>query len=204
MKRTLLLGGGAVVVVVGAVAAWILISPLFIDEVVDEQFPGVPSPAALAAMPDDKKTEMADEVLDAARGMPDKSMDEGRDTMSAAGAPVALSAGAFRDADKLHKGSGSVGLYKLASGEHVVRFENLNVTNGPDLHVYFVKHPGPEASSDVTSENYIDLGALKGNIGNQNYTVPAGIDVSAFGSVVVWCKAFGVLFATASLTPSAS
>lgn len=204
MKRKFLLGGGAVVVVVGAVAAWILISPLFIDEVVDEQFPGVPSPQALSTMPDDKKADMAEEVLEAARGMPDKAMDEARDTMAAAGAPVILSAGAFRDADKIHKGSGSVGLYRLAGGEHVIRFEDLNVTNGPDLHVYFVKHPGPESSDDVTSDNYLDLGALKGNIGNQNYTVPAGTDVSAFGSVVVWCKAFGVLFATAPLTPSAS
>ena len=79
MKRKLLLGGGAVVVVVVAVAAWVLVSPLFIDEVVDEQFPGVPTPQALATMPDDKKQTMADEVLEAARGMPDRAMDEAKD-----------------------------------------------------------------------------------------------------------------------------
>lgn len=124
--------------------------------------------------------------------------------MTTPGAPVILRAGMFRDADKLHKGSGDAGLYRLADGGHVLRFENLKVTNGPDLHVYLVKHPGPEASSDVTADNYIDLGALKGNIGNQNYTIPAGTDVATFGSVVVWCRAFGVLFSTAPLTPASS
>lgn len=204
MKRVLLYGSGAVVVIVGAVVAWILISPLFIDEVVDEQFPGVPSPQALSTMPDDQKQSMAEEILEAARSIPDKSMDEGRDVMTSPGAPVVLRAGMFRDADAVHKGSGTVGLFRLANGDHLLRFENLKVTNGPDLHVYLVRHPGPEASSDVTPENHIDLGALKGNIGNQNYTVPDGADLESFGSVVVWCQAFGVLFATAPLTPPAS
>ncbi len=201
MKRSLLLGSGAVVIVVGAVAAWVLISPLFIDEVVDEQFPGVPSPQALSEMPDDKKAAMADEVLEAARAMPDKAMDDPRDAMTG---PVIVSSGAFRDADALHKGSGDAGVYRLADGQHVVRLENLDVTNGPDLHLFFVRHPGPVESSDVTEDNYVDLGALKGNIGNQNYMVPAGLDVSDFGSVVVWCKAFGVLFSTAPLNPASS
>lgn len=204
MKRKLLLGGGAVVVVGGAVAAWILISPLFIDEVVDEQFPGVPTPQALSTMPDDKKQAMAGDVLEAARGMPDTAMDEAKDAMTTPGAPVVLRTGMFRDADGLHKGSGDAGLYQLANGDHVLRFENLKVTNGPDLHVYLVRHPGPLASSDVTADNYIDLGALKGNIGNQNYRIPTGTDIAAFGSVVVWCQAFGVLFSTAPLTPPGS
>ena len=78
----------------------------------------------------------------------------------------------------------------------MLRFENLKVTNGPYLRVYFVKHPGPGES--------VDLGALKGNIGNQNYTIPAGTDVAPFGSVVIWCWTFGVLFEIAPLTPASS
>lgn len=204
MKRKLLLGGAAVIVGVVAVAGWVLISPLFIDEIVDEQFPGVPTPQALSTMPDDEKQAMAEDVLEAARGMPDEAMDEAKDVMTTPGAPVVLRAGMFRDADSVHKGSGDAGLYQLANGDHVLRFENLKVTNGPDLHVFLVKHPGPEASSDVTSDNYIDLGALKGNIGNQNYTIPTGTDIASFGSVVVWCQAFGVLFSTAPLAPPSS
>lgn len=204
MKRAFLYGFGASALVCGAIVAWVLISPLFIDEVVDEQFPGVPTPEALAAMPDDKKAGMADEVLEAARRMPDKAMEEDRDAITQPGTPVALSTGMFRDADAIHKGSGSAGVYRLADGSHVLRFENLKVTNGPNLHVFMVRHPGPAASSDVTEGNYIDLGTLKGNIGNQNYTVPAGTDLAGFQSVVVWCKAFGVLFATAPLNPASS
>ncbi|MBT7363034.1 MAG: DM13 domain-containing protein, partial [Rhodospirillaceae bacterium] len=92
----------------------------------------------------------------------------------------------------------------LADGNHVLRLENLDVTNGPDLHVFLVRHPGPVASSDVTDDNYIDLGALKGNIGNQNYAIAPGTDVAGFASVVIWCKAFGVLFSTAPLAPASS
>lgn len=203
MKRAFIYGLG-ISGSITAVVAWILISPLFIDEVVDEQFPGVPTPGALAEMSDEKKAVMADDVLDAARGMPDKAMEDARDDMMEPGAPVVLSAGVFSDADNIHKGSGNAGLYRLADGNHVLRLENLNVTNGPDLHVFLVRHPGPEASSDVTEGNYVDLGALKGNIGNQNYAIAADIDLTGFASVVVWCKAFGVLFSTAPLVAVSS
>jgi hypothetical protein len=70
--------------------------------------------------------------------------------------------------------------------------------------VFLVRHPGPAFSSDVTEGNYIDLGALKGNIGNQNYAIAAGTDLAGFTSIVVWCKAFGVLFSTAPLAPASS
>lgn len=203
MKRAFIYGFG-ISLAITAVAAWILISPLFFDEVVDEQFPGVPTPQALADMLDEKKAAMADEVLEAARGMPDKAMEDAKDDMMAPGAPVALAAGAFRDADSVHKGSGDAGLYRLADGNHLLRLENLDVTNGPDLRVYLVRHPGPVSSSDVTDDNYLDLGALKGNIGNQNYAIAPGTDLTGFASVVVWCKAFGVLFSTAPLVSASS
>ena len=196
MKRAFIYGFGASVVVT-AVVGWFLVSPLFIDEVVDEQFPGVPTSQALADMSDEKKAAMADEVLEAARGMPDKAMEDAKDDMMAPGAPVALAAGAFRDADSVH-------LYRLAEGNHLLRLENLDVTNGPDLRVYLVRHPGPVSSSDVTDDNYLDLGALKGNIGNQNYAIAPGTDLTGFASVVVWCRAFGVLFSTAPLVSASS
>jgi hypothetical protein len=120
------------------------------------------------------------------------------------GAPVALAAGAFRDVDSIHRGSGDAGLYRLADGNHVLRLEDLDVTNGPDLHVFLVRHPGPASSSDVTEGNYVDLGTLKGNIGNQNYAIAAGTDLAGFTSIVVWCKAFGVLFSAAPLAPASS
>ena len=201
MNRKLVYTGGAIAVVVVAAIAWVLVSPLFIGEVVDEAFPGVPTPAALAAMSPERKAEITDDVLTAALGMPDHAMDEGMDEMPAAApaGPELLRSGQFHDADSIHRGSGDAKLFRLTASESVLRLENLKVTNGPDLRVYLVRHPDPTKSGDVKPDEFVDLGPLKGNIGNQNYTVPAGTDVAQFASAVVWCRAFGVLFATAPL-----
>lgn len=201
MNRKFLYTGGAIAVAVVAAIAWILVSPLFIDEVVEEAFPGVPTPAALAAMPPERRAEIADQVLTAALRMPDHAMDEGMDDMPAAApaGPELLNRGQFHDADSIHRGAGDAKLFRLSDSEHVLRLENLKVTNGPDLRVYLVRHPDPTQSGDVRDGDYIDLGPLKGNIGNQNYPIPAGTDVAEFRSAVVWCRAFGVLFASAPL-----
>lgn len=205
MSRKLFYAGGAVAIVIVAALAWVLLSPLFIDEMVDEAFPGVPTPAALAAMSDAQKAAIADDVMAAARGMPAKVMDEGMDDMPAVPAgPELLRRGQFRDADAIHKGSGEAKLFRLRVRDHVLRLENLDVTNGPDLRVYLVKHPDPASSGDVKDSDFVDLGPLKGNIGNQNYAVPPGTDIAQFGSAVVWCRAFGVLFSAAPLGPPAT
>ncbi len=120
-----------IVVVVVLAAAWVLFSPLLFDEVVDEAFPGVPTPDALAAMSDEEKESIEQEVLAAAATMPDKAMAD--DMPGDAGQPLLLSRGQFTDADAIHKGSGSAGLYRLGGDNYVIRLEDLNVTNGPDL-----------------------------------------------------------------------
>jgi hypothetical protein len=75
----------------------------------------------------------------------------------------------------------------------VVRLEGFEVRNGPDLYVYL------SPDSDGYKKTAIELGKLKADKGNQNYAVPAGSDVAAAKSVVIWCKQFSVLFATARL-----
>jgi hypothetical protein len=100
-------------------------------------------------------------------------------------------------ADSFHQGSGQATIYQLPEGGHVLRFEEFDVTNGPDLHVILVKNPSPVSSADV-GDDYIDLGSLKGNIGNQNYDIPAGVDLSQYQSVVIYCVPFHVVFATAT------
>ena len=99
-------------------------------------------------------------------------------------------------------GSGSATLYRLPDDRHVVRFENFRTTNGPDLVVYLAKHPSPSQASDVADGGYVSLGKLKGNVGNQNYVIPDDVDITEFGSVVIWCELFGVLFSPASLSAS--
>ena len=98
------------------------------------------------------------------------------------------------------KGSGTANLYALPNGKHVVRFEDFRTTNGPDLFVYLAKHPSPTTAGDVTDGGFLSLGKLKGNVGNQNYPIPAGTDVTEYGSVVIWCELFGVLFSPAALS----
>lgn len=112
-----------------------------------------------------------------------------------------VSVGAFRDADRAHKGQGSVALVALPGGGHQVQLSEFQVTNGPDLEVWLSAHPDPASSSDVKENLWLSLGQLKGNVGDQAYSVPAEADVAQFKSVVIWCEQFGVLFSPAALSP---
>jgi hypothetical protein len=90
-------------------------------------------------------------------------------------------------------------LVETAGGVSILRFTDFKVTNGPDLKVWMVKAENIERAADVTASEWLTLGPLKGNIGDQNYVLPEGMDISAFKSVVIWCEQFGVLFASAML-----
>ena len=107
--------------------------------------------------------------------------------------------GSFKDADAFHRGSGTATIYRTPDGSEVLRLENLEVTNGPALHVVLSTDPDPERSEQVKQEGYVDLGDLKGNRGNQNYPIPAGVDTSIHQSVVIYCYPFAVVFSVATL-----
>ena len=101
--------------------------------------------------------------------------------------------GNFVDAgDGFHKAEGIAKVINLADGRTFLRLENLKTTNGPDLYVYL--SVGKDAS------DIVNLGRLKGNIGNQNYEIPAGADLSKYNTVLIWCKAFSTLFGSAKLS----
>lgn len=179
---------------------WFLASPLFIDRTVDEEFDymsddGSVDVEAVLRMPEATRLEMMDEIMSAAEAAPEKAMSE---DMPEEG-PVVVASGQFLDADAVHKGSGDALLFALPDGRHLLRFENFRTTNGPDLVVYLAKHPAPATAAQVTDDGFISLGKLKGNVGNQNYFLPDNIDVDDYGSVVIWCELFGVLFSPAPL-----
>lgn len=77
--------------------------------------------------------------------------------------------------------------------QQIVRFEDFQTDNGPQLHIYL--------SANLGSDDFVDLGPIKATKGNVNYTVPAGTDTSKYRNVLVWCKPFGVLFSYAELIP---
>ncbi|WP_319533670.1 DM13 domain-containing protein [uncultured Cohaesibacter sp.] len=113
---------------------------------------------------------------------------------------IVLSKGNFSDADKIHRGKGSVNIVKLPNGRVEVQLSAFEVTNGPDLELWLSSHPDPKTSSDVLEKNWVSLGMLKGNIGDQSYAVPPSVNLEQYNSIVVWCEQFGVLFSPAPLT----
>ena len=102
-----------------------------------------------------------------------------------------LSQGTFKDADSSHKASGSAYIFQSTNGSRFLRLESFQTTNGPDLFIYL--------ASDIEASDFVDLGRLKANIGNQTYTIPSDVDISNYEYALVWCKAFSVLFGTAKL-----
>ena len=117
----------------------------------------------------------------------------------ARGTATLLSSGLFHDQDAFHRGSGTAGIYRGPDGSLLLRLENLDVTNGPDLHVLLSTHPDPQRREDLESAKYIDLGKLKGNRGTQNYEIPDDVDVGAQATVIIYCLPFHVIFSVASL-----
>ena len=101
--------------------------------------------------------------------------------------------GQFMGADSFHFGRGDALLIESAPGRYILRFENFSVRNGPDLFVYL----SPSAAG--YAEGALNLGRLRATDGAFNYEVPEGVDLARFRSVVVWCRRFAVLFATAPL-----
>ena len=126
----------------------------------------------------------------------DRIVSEAAPTLVAEGP---LKSGSFKDADGSHKGKGTAQILQTASGP-VLRLTEFEVTNGPDLEVWLVKAPAPESSADVKGSEWISLGQLKGNVGDQTYQIPPDADIDAYGSVVIWCEQFGVLFSPASFS----
>ena len=112
-----------------------------------------------------------------------------------AGARALVAAGELRSLD--HHTSGTVEIVDTDAGR-VVRIVGLDTSNGPDLYVYLSPNPadGPEPAFD---DGHLDLGRLRGNRGDANYAVPAGVDLAAFRSVVIWCDRFDSAFGAADL-----
>lgn len=212
MQRNRILIGIGVIVI--AVIGLIITEPwtYFVVNEVDEAFPGLSSEQreAINTMPEDQKTalldmaeenpDMAEQVASAQTGddtivpedeqaMPDDMPEE----------PVILKAGSFITIDPVHGAEGSATVYELPEGNQVLRFENFESTNGPDLHVFLSKET-PTTTFAGLGEDSIDLGALKGNVGNQNYDIPADVNLEEYQSIVIYCVPFGVVFSSAALS----
>lgn len=191
---------------------WSLASPLFTNVTVDEEFPFavnavVPSGMARVEVEEIMAglAKLSQELNDA---MPGSMMAQNPGAGAFSGqvaetmtrdSTVKLKVGDFRDADGFHRGSGQATIYRGPDGSYLLRLEEFKVTNGPDLRVVLSPNQDPGNPGEVTAPGHVELGKLKGNIGNQNYEIPSDVDISSFQSVVIFCEPFKVIFSVASL-----
>jgi hypothetical protein len=123
----------------------------------------------------------------------------------AAAEPVVLARGELIAHE--HESSGSVLVLELPDGSRVLRLEDLDTSNGPDLQVWITDAPviaGRDGWHVFDDGSHVDLGELKGNIGSSNYPLPPEVDLAQLSSVSIWCQRFAVSFAAAALEPVAS
>jgi Electron transfer DM13 len=117
--------------------------------------------------------------------------------VTSASAENAIASGMFHDG--AHKTTGSADVYRLKDGKIVLRLTDFQTSNGPEVHVLLVGAPDALDNDTVKQAVSIDLGSLKGNIGDQNYDIPAGTDLSRYQAATIWCRRFSVNFGTAPL-----
>jgi len=118
--------------------------------------------------------------------------------VTAAEASAPLLAGVFHS--NAHETRGRVTVHRLADGGLALRLAEFATSNGPDVRVYLVAAPDVTDDETPARAGFVDLGPLKGNVGDQNYTIPGGTDLSRFRAVSIWCRRFSVNFGAAPLS----
>ena len=108
-----------------------------------------------------------------------------------------LGSGEFRSLE--HDTTGLARIVELEDGSRFVRLEDLDTSDGPDLRVYLTDQPVSNDWGVWDDGRYVDLGALKGNVGDSNYLIPEDVDPLGFRTVVIWCRRFTVGFGVAPI-----
>ncbi|WP_371504646.1 DM13 domain-containing protein [Nitrosopumilus adriaticus] len=194
------------IIIVGIVSAY-AISPYFTESTVDEAIPSgaiIESIMEESAMEETMMEESAmeetmmeesamEETMMEESAMEETMMEESamEETMMEETIPISYAGKFVGVGDGIHDAQGDAYTIPLQDGSDVLRLEDFQSTNGPDLYVYL--------STDDNASEFINLGELKANKGNQNYQIPEDTDLDKYNKVLIWCKAFGVLFGSAEL-----
>jgi hypothetical protein len=176
---------------------------LFINQKVNEPFPVSMASAndSMDAMQKMEMTEMKSMMMDAEKmkkmeaAMPDIKMMDAKSMEMMQLQPTAR--GSFRGV--AHETRGTAVIYRLVDGKRILRLDDFKTSNGPDVHILLTKATDVKDDATVKREGFLDLGSLKGNVGNQNYEIPADVNLADYNSVTIWCNRFNVNFGTASL-----
>jgi hypothetical protein len=102
----------------------------------------------------------------------------------------------------LHPTRGAATIYQMGDGSRLLRLTSFSTSNGPDVHVYMVAADDAKDVATVEKAGFVDLGVIKGNIGDQNYTLGSDLDLGKYRAVSIWCKRFSVNFGAAALRPT--
>jgi len=220
MRKKIKFGIISAIVIIIGVSAFYLASPLFISTEIDEPPPeGAEVPAASSpsnqlqefiAMSEEERIEAGNRMdeqernqimlefartntsVDESMAQINQSLLEQQNSQTGNETSDLLLTGSFVGVgDGIHDAQGIAKVIPIEGGSNVLRLEDLVVTNGPDLYVYL--------STDKSASDFVDVGRLKANIGNQNYPIPAGTDMTKYDTVLIWCRAFSVLFGSADL-----
>jgi hypothetical protein len=202
----------AIVIIIG-VGTYYLASPLFISTEVNEP---LPTSAVESEVYQKFITMSEEEKLDTAKQMSPEEREEIMTTASKINNSVnesmdqipqqqqqtqntittasTLRTGSFVGVgDGIHNAEGEAKVIPFQNeNSNILRLENLRVTNGPDLYVYL--------ATDKTASDFVNVGKLKANNGNQNYDIPAGTDLTNYDTVLIWCRPFSILFGSAELS----
>jgi hypothetical protein len=188
-KRAWIIAASVIAAVVLAVGL-ALFKPwlLFVDVRVDEQLPTVAAPAEPS------------EPSASGGSSPSKAPTNSAPAEVQA-RPVQLAHGALISHE--HATTGTVRIIRQPDGSRLLTLENLDTSNGPDVHVWLSAADVVEGTAGwftAGSAEYYDLGLIKGNQGNQVYAIPADVDLSKYRSVDLWCVQFSVSFGAAQLS----
>jgi hypothetical protein len=111
--------------------------------------------------------------------------------------PMTLAMGNFHS--NAHDTKGTATVLDLGGGRRVLRLTNFATSNGPDVRIYLVAAADVQDNNTVKTAGFVELGPMKGNIGDQNYDIPATVDLANYRTVTIWCKRFSVNFGSAPL-----
>jgi hypothetical protein len=129
-----------------------------------------------------------------------RHVDEAMPTAQGGSSAQALESGQFYSI--LHPTQGTATIYQMGDGTRVLRLTSFSTSNGPYVHVYMVAADDAKDAATVEKAGFVDLGVIKGNIGDQNYALTSNLDLARYRSVSIWCKRFSVNFGAAPLRPT--
>ena len=124
-------------------------------------------------------------------------VNEGFPAAQGGSSPQVIESGTFYGV--VHPTAGTATIYRLGDGDRILRFTNFRTSNGPNVHVYLVAADDAKDNATVKRADFVDLGTIKGNIGDQNYVLGTDLDLSKYRTVSIWCKRFAVNFGAAPL-----